>query len=219
MVRQVANSLWWDERNKRWTIKYRGRSYGVSVRQLRGREGDVGNSRSGSESAARRWWEEKRCSIDSERLKKQGIELAISHAVERQQQNNRIGNQADAHFWECFGRNLQRLPQAPNAVDVSFDPDEDRFPGPADPTTSPVVLSALAKLLSMLQADKQNAVAFAERNGISLSVQQDIDSSRSIGELVEAYKASRRADVDRGDLSADQFGLIAILPQTQLKVA
>ncbi len=208
MARQVASKLCWDEKNRRWTIKYRGRSFSVSVRQLRGRECNVGDSKSGSVAAAARWWEEKRCAADNDRVARQGIESAIANAVEQRQRNLRIGNQADAQFWKQFGDSLQRLTHEPSSADIDFDPDSGRFDGAADSAASPVILTAMAKLLSMLQADKQNAIVFAERKGLPLTDKPQAPATDTLGQLAEAYKASRRAEVDRGNLSADQFGLI-----------
>jgi hypothetical protein len=153
MVRQVADKLWFDRKNRRWSIKYRGKSFSVSIRQLRARECDVGDSQAGSEQAARRWWEEKRCAADQERIEQQrdriaqqGIKSAIDNAAAQRERNLRIGNSADAAFWSRFGNDLERLAEVGSSVDLSFDPDSGRFNSDPVPATSPVVLTALARI-------------------------------------------------------------------------
>jgi hypothetical protein len=64
MVRQGADSHWWDRKNRRWSIKYLGKSHSISCRQQRTRECNVGDSKNTIEAAARRWRDEKRHTID-----------------------------------------------------------------------------------------------------------------------------------------------------------
>lgn len=53
--------MYWDKKNRRWMVQYRGKNYAVSCRQL-----GCEKTKEASQSAAREWWGEKRAQVDLE---------------------------------------------------------------------------------------------------------------------------------------------------------
>lgn len=168
---KLASSLWWDRAHKRWTAKYRGKSFSISCRQLREQGFDATDSQNGSEKAARQWWEKRRHDIDAERIDAQGIPQAVQHALSQAARCRLLGDECGADFWRLFANGLaDRISKPANvSPEMLFNVEDGRFDGDAVATISPVVVHARSQLRAMLDADKQNAMRLAERHEIPVS--------------------------------------------------
>lgn len=205
--RRSATKLYFDERNRRWSIKFKGRSFAISCRQLRKRDSTVGDTKTTSRVAARQWWKETKHAALLAMREQRRVALAIQNAAAQQVLNARIGHDRNAAFWGRFGDGLQRLSQANPASSFGYDPQTGHFDGATVEPQSPVVLFALAKLLGLLQAEKQSAQEFASKHGIPTSDTSKESTSTTLAECAEKYKQNRVSEAERGKISSSYLRL------------
>lgn len=211
MAKKQASSLWWDAKNLRWLVKYRGRSYSISCKGLREQGYVAEDGQRSSANAAKRWWEKRRQDIDAEqttahnaahnaRLESQGIGRAIEHAILQAARCRNLNDSNGADFWKSFAAGLasRTAPSEHLSEDLIFDSETGRFDVQAVAAVSSVASQARAQAHAILFEDMANAKLVAEKHSIPvLALEHTPTAEKPVtwSEALDRYLGRKR---DRG---------------------
>jgi hypothetical protein len=213
-------SLWWNESTKRWQCRYDGKSYAISCRQL-----GVPKNKTASEAAAREWWKLKRQELDTDFYGNTGLRDAVDLAASNKKRNLNLGNEAAARYWNKFENELrQQISSHKLPSDLGFDAESGEYSLKSPQQVSPVVASAIARLLMFMMQDMNNAKHLAEHFdfGISLeSAKLDAEpESDSIEEIVEQFirKKQSKTTIQHVDSVKRHLGYFAEFAGQKAKI-